>query len=80
MTFIAVFLVRCTSILFQVLDPSEKLDEVGPAIEPTVGDNRANLLRVADVLERVGVEEHQISELTGFDCPQDSVRPKRAQD
>ena len=52
------------------LDSSEKLVEVGPAIEPAVGDDRADLLRVADVLEGVGVEQHQIGELAGLDAAQ----------
>ncbi len=30
--------------------------EVAPAKEPTVGDDGADLLRIADVIERVGIE------------------------
>ena len=45
--------------------PVQKLVEVGSAVVPAVRDDGADLLRVADVLERVGVEQDQIGELAG---------------
>ena len=57
-------------IWWSLSDPSEKQVEVGPAIEPTVGDDCVNLLRVMDVFERVGVEQHKIGELAGLDAAQ----------
>jgi hypothetical protein len=45
----------------------DKPVEVGTAIEPTVGYNSSDPLRVGNVGERVRVEQDEIGELASFD-------------
>ena len=47
----------------QGLDFGQEPVELRTADEPAIGDDSEDSLRIADVLKRVGVEQHKICEL-----------------
>ena len=51
----------------QLFDLGQKSVEVGAAIESTVGYHGTNPLRVANVGERISLQEDEICELAHFD-------------
>jgi hypothetical protein len=62
----------------QQLDLSQKPVEVGPAIKPAVGDDGADLLGVADVLEGVGVEQNQVRDFPCSTVPRESSKSRNS--
>jgi hypothetical protein len=56
----------CFRLLGRRLDLGQQPVEVGPAVEPPVGDDGADVLRVRDVLQRVRLQQYEVGQLAFF--------------